>query len=904
MSTSTGTVLAERSLGATPTAARIVALIAAEPGASLAAAVVGPGGTGKTTVLDRMAAEYRRAGVQVVRGDARDRVPRDRLDPGAAVLIDDAHRLEPGFLDDLRGFADDESVRLVVAYRPWPRPRALAALTATIGPRRLVVMVGHLTRTAVADRIAERVGCRPPDEMVDLVHQQSGGLPSLVDLVAQGLVDSGRFDPRRPEGFHRPDSVTVSAGLAERLRHRVDALEPAVHDLLEALARGAGLDSDVLGPLLGGAPHELDAAVEAARATGLVVESGQVIPLIRNLFLRLTPLLRRRELQHRLAGIELDRGGSVLSVARQRRGARAHRAGGSRIAAVFEAAAEEALVSSPALAVDLLTAAVEAGTPPPEIAGRRAMAAALAGDLDGALRHTDQVISDPDAPDRAHAVTTAAAGLAHRGMLERSADLHLSLSPAGALLGVPALVATGALREARDALAAARTDADLRAATLLEGAAMLMAQGMVATVSGSGPAALSQLSRAAILLEPIASTALLPDTPAALTAVVALQCGELSVADAGLRKAIASGHGGRPSRTRHRLLHAWLMMSRGGPDLARRVLERVAAPELHLEPRDEFLAASLGVAVARRADGSGALAAAWSRARDALVQYPVDLSVLPQLGELTVAAAQLGESDWLTAHLAAADDLLDRIGRPPLWTAPLAWFHLQAAVAADRPTDVARHTSVLAGVAAASPYAAVLHAAAACWSDVLYGDTDADTVVAVARRMLAVGLGWEAAQLAGRAAPAAPDKRSTAALHAFARALQSTVGNTGAAAPEWPGGTITDVVASRDVRADTATDSPPDAPVDRSAAGPATAARPASSASEDRPTFSERELEIGRFILAGLTYKQIGERLFISAKTVEHHVARMRQRLAVASREELFEHIRTAIDADGAHPAA
>jgi len=33
-------------------------------------------------------------------------------------------------------------------------------------------------------------------------------------------------------------------------------------------------------------------------------------------------------------------------------------------------------------------------------------------------------------------------------------------------------------------------------------------------------------------------------------------------------------------------------------------------------------------------------------------------------------------------------------------------------------------------------------------------------------------------------------------------------------------------------------------------------------------------------MLTGLTYRQIGERLFISAKTVEYHVARMRQRLA------------------------
>jgi len=48
-------------------------------------------------------------------------------------------------------------------------------------------------------------------------------------------------------------------------------------------------------------------------------------------------------------------------------------------------------------------------------------------------------------------------------------------------------------------------------------------------------------------------------------------------------------------------------------------------------------------------------------------------------------------------------------------------------------------------------------------------------------------------------------------------------------------------------------------------------------------------------VLEGLTYKQIGERLFISAKTVEHHVARMRQRLGSTTRSELLAHLRMII---------
>ena len=58
---------------------------------------------------------------------------------------------------------------------------------------------------------------------------------------------------------------------------------------------------------------------------------------------------------------------------------------------------------------------------------------------------------------------------------------------------------------------------------------------------------------------------------------------------------------------------------------------------------------------------------------------------------------------------------------------------------------------------------------------------------------------------------------------------------------------------------------------------------------------SDREQEIGSLVLAGLTYKQIGEQLFISAKTVEHHVARIRDRLGVTTRNDLFGRLRALV---------
>jgi DNA-binding CsgD family transcriptional regulator len=867
-----GTAVATRPPSAGPPGgAALARWVGEQPDAPLVATVLGPGGTGKTMLLDVLARLYTGAGVPVVRYSEET-----SLDPATAVLVDDAHRLAPDRFDALRAFARTDGARIVLAHRPWPRPDGLAELSAGVGARRMVAIVGHLDRAAVADRIAARLGGTPPEPMIDVVHRQSGGLPALVDLVTQGLVDGGRVDVSRPDRFAAPERITVSTALAERLRHRVDALPAPVQDLLTVLAHGAPLDGDVLAQLL--APGvELEPAVEAARATGLLTECGELIPLIGALFVKLTPVLRTRDLHRRLAGIELDRGGSVLAAGRRLLGTGAS---GTHIAAVLCSAAEEALAESPALAAELLAAAVDAGHPRLAVAGRRSHALALAGEIGAALQVADDALSAPGhtgsgqaVPDRADAVVAAATALAHRGLPGRSAELLATLAPGRAVLAVPTLVVTGDLDGARAALAAA--DAAAVSGPLLEGAARMLGHGMVGAVTGSG-AALSRLAQATSMLEPVAASTLLPDTPAALTAVVAGLSGQPGVAESTLRRAIEGRHGGRVAVLRHRLLLAWVLLSRGtlGPPTG--LVERVGRQVPPPEPRDALLAAAVEVALARRRDDVGALAQAWARARDALVRQPADLTMVPVLAELTVAAAQLGEGFWLDGPLEDLDAVLDRLGRPGLWAAPLSWARLRAAVAADDHAGVTRHAADLDAAAAASPYAAVLAAAGRCWAAVLARTPDVEDVVATGRRMGAVGLGWEAAQLAGRAADAATDRRAAHSLHAFARFLSpaTTPADADAPAPDHP---------SPD---HPATDHPAPAASDRP--GPAAAPGP------DSP-LTEREQEIGRLILAGLTYKQIGQRRYISAKTVEHYVARMRQRLGVATRGELFAHLQATL---------
>ncbi len=357
-----------------------------------------------------------------------------------------------------------------------------------------------------------------------------------------------------------------------------------------------------------------------------------------------------------------------------------------------------------------------------------------------------------------------------------------------------------------------------------------------------------------------------------------MQCGESAVAESTLRRAITGRHGGRSAQVRHRLLHAWVAMGRGRPSRARRLLE---ADDTRLEPREELVAAALAIGLARRDNDNAALATASTRARSALIEHPVDLYSLPYLGECAVAAARLGDREWLDPHLDEADALLAALGNPPLWTATLHWYRMHAAAAGeDAGARGARQLPRWPRTAPTGRYHAALAAAAESWSAVLSGEIDADAVQAAARRLHGVGLG-----LGGRA-PGRPGR--TARLRppdgGGAAGLRPRAGRAdrdGRGCRAAGGGRRRRDRGRRRAAADGAPASPP-----------WTRRR---SGGRRRAILSDREQEIGSLVLAGLTYKQIGEQLFISAKTVEHHVARMRDRLGVSSRNDLFGRLRALV---------
>jgi DNA-binding CsgD family transcriptional regulator len=944
----------EATLTGAPMARRLYREIAAAPRAPLALDVVGVGGSGKTVLLDALAALYAEAGARVVRDVGGLPAGHTGWDADTVLLVDDAHLLVAPVLAELSRLAEaaragadqpEGPTRLVVAHRPWPRPDGLPALGAALASQRAPLVLTNLDRSGVAGRAAPLLAGRPPAGLVDFVTAETGGLPALVDRLLAALRDTGQLESARP-------GTELPAGLVEQLSYELDREPQPVRELALALAVGAPLDAEVLAPLLELPAAEIAELAEQARSAGLLTEAGAVRPALATAVLRATPVVRRLERRRRLAEVQLDRGGSVLAAARALLDTGAT---GSRMAAVFEAAVDEALQEGSPLAGRLVAAAVAAGASAVRLAARGAEAAARTGDLDRALELADRVLADPDAvseADRARAVNVAAAALAQRGLLTRSAELYRWLGAramgASAVVAVPALIGTGALDEARAILepspgaagdaqpgAVAAPPTLSPAPTLLAGAEALMARGIYDTIAGSPTAALSQLARAAALLEPAGAGVLLPDSPAALAALVAAHYGELDVARSVLDRAVAAGLGGRLASARHRLLQAWVAMSWGATPTARTLLAEVdaeAGGAGRLEPRDELVAAALQVGLARRAGDLAALMPAWGRAREAIVRHPVDLYALQPLGELIVASARLREQAWVRPHLEEAHALLARLNYPVLWSASLYWAELHAALQAEDWAEAERQAEALEAAAAkptgSSRYAAAMAAAARCWLAVLRGQVDQAAVESAARALHAVGLSWDGGKLAGQAAIRTTDRKAMSALLACARGLQASgqlFDTTASAAPATtdsapasasPGSGRPSAPASTQAPAGAAGGSAPEARLgpgagagSRAGAGAGGGASAgsggrtggavggdASLPGELSGPLSDREVEVAELVLEGLTYKQIGERLFISAKTVEHHVARMRQRLGSTSRAELMAHLRMIVN--------
>jgi DNA-binding CsgD family transcriptional regulator len=315
---------------------------------------------------------------------------------------------------------------------------------------------------------------------------------------------------------------------------------------------------------------------------------------------------------------------------------------------------------------------------------------------------------------------------------------------------------------------------------------------------------------------------------------------------------------------RHRLLLAWVKMQDG--QLQAAAADAASIPDAALHRRDALWAAALRTGIARRSGDAGAVQKHWYSAMEVLAEYSVDLFSLLPLGEVWVAAARMRQVERLQHTLDQAFGVLAALGDPPSWSVPLHWAGVHAAILANSPESMAPHGQALTAASGGSAFAHALAVAGRSWLRVLANQVSVDDVAAAAHGLSRFGLTWDATRLAGQAALQTPDPRVSGAMLQVARDLKLAAGDS-----------------------EPATEHRGDEPADRAAAALRPSAGPARA---QGAVLSDREREVAELLLLGMPYRDIGGQLFISAKTVEHHVARIRRRLGAESRSEMLSMLR------------
>ena len=833
-----------------PPARDFVAALIAAPRTAVKILVSGGIGTGKSSVLAAVRSALRTAEIPVL-----TRPPRSGDEAGAAVVIDDAHLLDDTELDQLVDRVADPASTIVVATEPLAHRPALRTLATAIERENPVVSLGALSPPDVAHYAAEILGATSTPEIIRALIVSTAGLPFLLQPAIAAAAS------RDGEAPATAIAQAAKFALIERLRR----LNEPVLDTLLVTSLSPDLGPDDVGASLRLGPQDAQTLVDRARASGLI-EPSHSHAFLRSLHSCIAQIIgtaRHHEIEIALLVSQIESSTLSADLALQ---LAEHGLRDDRLANALANLASDSH-GQPARAARLYRAAADAGAT--KLSSRLADALALTGDCTTAGRLADELLESEDAAERAAAVRIAASIAVHDGSAAQAAELFRWLGPypdafvgaAGAIVSL----AAGDLAAARAALSAESAGPPTSTAR----AARSLAEGLLLSLDVPYPSAVARLGQSITAEQQ--PTGVAPDTPAALVTLAALHGGDPVRARSVIVRAVRSGLEDDPENTvfvtrRHRLLLGWVRMLDGQLSAATSDVTAVAADDTTLHRRDALWAAALQTAIARRSGDSGAVQKHWYAAMEVLAEYSTDLFSLLPLGELWVAAARMRQVDRLQHTLDEAFALLESLGSPLLWSVPLHWAGVHAGILANSPEAVAPHGQALTAAAGQSTFAKALSVAGRTWLRVLANHVDTDEVTSAARSLSQFGLTWDATRLAGQAALQTPDGRVSGAMLQLARDLKQT-----ATLEEAPG-----------------LDAP--AAIDTSHAG---TSRPLSS------RLSDREREVAELLLLGMPYRDIGTQLFISAKTVEHHVARIRRRLGAESRSEMLSMLRAMLAPQG-----
>lgn len=624
--------------------------------------------------------------------------------------------------------------------------------------------------------------------------------------------------------------------------------------LLDAFA---GCDPDIVSRALDVPARQAAILIDLARDSGLVVGPDFVLPLAREVIDKHLGKDKILHLRHRLLRALLLLGRLPVHAAQ----ALAVDITDDTLAEFLVGTAQRESAENPALACALFDSARKAGARVRPFALSWADAAGRSGDFGTALRIADEFAGrlDATAEDTTAALRVTAAVYAAQGATDRAAELFQWLGPDrvgdGAPVAAVALLLTGRPGEAQSMLDVARA---LPPTTFTVGMVMV-AHGLLQSLADSAAAAASTLARAASVLAPIAYHRLGIGHPAAVAAAVAVHGGLLAQAQRVLDEALASP--ARPVGGEVSLLlwRSWVAMVANDVPRAQQFLVAAKSQPSSGSHRDAVVELGLRAGLARRAGDLAEWERVWRQCPAVLAAGTVDLLCIAPLGELWLAAARFQAIAWAAPHMRALSTILGQAGTPPLWSALFHWFGVRAAFIASDAAVLTTHATALGALSSRCAAAASLTSAGRAWVNMLRGNPDVAAIEGAAAGLCRIGLAWDAATLAGEAALRSAAPQDAATLLRLARQCRQVQ--------------VFDEIPAVD------------APVGREAT-----ARKGAAGSGG--VLTEREEEVANLVTQGIAYKDIGRQLFISAKTVEHHVARIKNRVGATSRAELLAALR------------
>lgn len=632
----------------------------------------------------------------------------------------------------------------------------------------------------------------------------------------------------------RPTDLTGAEPWQATVDRALDLLAANARALVEELACGFGVLTAPLAPSLTAAgstdpAHLLDSLDEGA----LLGPGGELVPAAVDAIARRLAPYRRQWLRCRfLADLRdpLPRQELLLNWAQSG-------LDDPRLTSHLATCAEHLRLTDPRQALHVHSVADAEHAGPDALAGL-AEAALLTGDTRLALRSGEPLLAGGPGPTRSRALRVVERVWLGKGLARRAAVLDRKYATPDTLIEAAAsflaqvrvgdLAAADEAWSRRPAGVATVTD-EIAAVSVVEAVRISVTTGVAA------PTSVERLCELGLSVSP--ECRLATDWTGVVGAL-ALQSGHAPFAQTMLHQ--LADHA--DFSTEHRLLLGWANLETGRLSEAAHCLAR-GRPRA-LAPREEVLAAGLAVGLAQRGNDRAALALAWPTLVAATARCEPDLFGLTAYPEMFVAAARLREGRALTAVWSHAHELLAALGYPPLWSNRIDWAEIQAAFLINEPDRIKEPAKRLSDAAPRSAQAEVLARAGRVWVEVLSQAFDPEEVLAAAKDVVGISLGHDAARLAA---------------HAAAR--------------------CNDPVFRRDLL-DAARQHSTESRVDR-----------AQTADPMALQLSDREIQVALMVVRHRSYREIGETLFLSPRTVENHIARIKRRSGARNRRELLDQL-------------